>query len=342
MDFAFTDEQLAFRDVVRNLLEELCPPARLRRAWSAGEHPLQDLWRALAEVGVLGLLAPESAGGVDRSELDLVLALEETGRAALPGPVVEHAAVAVPMLAEVGDPHGWLRDAVAGRTMLTVGATGGVVAHGAVADVLIAGESESIWACTREGLTTAVLESLPSVDGARRPSRLRGRPEETVVLATGERARDLWDLASDRAALGTAAQLLGLADRMLSMAVAYAKARHQFGVAIGSFQAVKHHLADALVALEFARPVVYRAAHSIAVRDPDRRVHVSMAKAYAAEAALLVARKALQCHGAIGYTTEYDLHLFMKRAWALSAAWGDAAAHRARVGMALLGPPQGS
>jgi alkylation response protein AidB-like acyl-CoA dehydrogenase len=100
---------------------------------------------------------------------------------------------------------------------------------------------------------------------------------------------------------------------------------------------VKHKLADVRLALEFTRPVVYRAAYSVAHGDRDRSVHVSMAKAYASDAALLAARHALQVHGAIGYSYEHDLHLWMKRAWALAAAWGDAASHRERVGRAILG-----
>ena len=111
---------------------------------------------------------------------------------------------------------------------------------------------------------------------------------------------------------------------MLEMTADYVRERRQFGVPVGSFQAVKHHLANARIALEFARPLVYRAAASIAAGDPDASVHVSMAKAKADAAALRPARAALQCHGAIGYTTEYDLHLYMKRAWALARSWGDA------------------
>ena len=145
----------------------------------------------------------------------------------------------------------------------------------------------------------------------------------------------------DRGAYATAAQLLGLADRMIELTVDYAKERKQFGVPIGSFQAVKHHLANARLALEFARPLVYRAAYSVAHDDPDRSVHVSMAKAQASDAAMLASRVALQCHGAIGYTTEYDLHLYMKRAWALARAWGDASWHRRRIEQAILGGSNG-
>jgi alkylation response protein AidB-like acyl-CoA dehydrogenase len=142
--------------------------------------------------------------------------------------------------------------------------------------------------------------------------------------------------ARDEAACGLAAVMVGACRRVLDLAVAHVRDRRQFGVPIGSFQAVKHHLADVALALEFARPLVYRAAWSLAKRDADRSVHVSMAKARASDAALHAGRVALQVHGAIGYTTEYDLHLWLKRAWALAASWGDAAWHDELVGRAIL------
>ena len=131
--------------------------------------------------------------------------------------------------------------------------------------------------------------------------------------------------------MATAAQLLGLSERMIAMAAEYAKARHQFGKPIGSFQAVKHLLAGAQVKLEFARPVVYAAAWSLDEGEPTGSRSASTAKAYASDAATEAARVALQVHGAIGYTWECDLHLFLKRAWALAEAWGSAADHRQRV-----------
>jgi hypothetical protein len=122
---------------------------------------------------------------------------------------------------------------------------------------------------------------------------------------------------------------------MLDMTVAYVKEREQFGQAIGAFQAVKHHLADALKELAFARPAVHRAAHSLATDAATRARDVSMAKAMASDAARFAGRQALQCHGAIGYTVEADLHLYLKRSWALAEAWGGAAWHRYRVGRAI-------
>ncbi|MET0902899.1 MAG: acyl-CoA dehydrogenase family protein [Acidimicrobiales bacterium] len=133
----------------------------------------------------------------------------------------------------------------------------------------------------------------------------------------------------ERLALGAAAQLVGLGQRMLDLTVDYAKQREQFGVPIGSFQAVKHHLANALKELAFSRPAVRRAAVTMDPRD------ISMAKAMASDAARFSARQALQCHGAIGYTVEHDLHRYLKRTWTLARTHGDAAWHRERIARAL-------
>jgi alkylation response protein AidB-like acyl-CoA dehydrogenase len=124
---------------------------------------------------------------------------------------------------------------------------------------------------------------------------------------------------------------------MLAIAGDYARDRRQFGQPIGAFQAVKHLMANALLQVEFARPAIYRAAWSYANNSPDRTRDVSMAKALISEATQKAARSALQVHGAIGYTWECDLQLFMKKAWALAPAWGNATLHRRRVADALLG-----
>jgi len=167
----------------------------------------------------------------------------------------------------------------------------------------------------------------PSVDRARRLVRVSDLGEPTGEV----------DDPFDRMVFGTAALLVGLAKRLTAMTVDYAKERQQFGQPIGGFQAVKHHLASTHLAIEFAAPAVYRAAWSLANDQPTVPRDVSMAKAMAGDAAEQAARVALQVHGAIGYTFESDLHLWMKRVWALSPAWGDAAFHRRRVADAVIG-----
>ena len=137
------------------------------------------------------------------------------------------------------------------------------------------------------------------------------------------------DRYGDPPELAAAARLLGLGHGMLSMTVDYVKHRTQFGVPVGSFQAVKHQLADCLKELTFARPAVWRAASTLAPLD------VSMAKAMASDAALFTARRALQCHGAIGYTVEYDLHRYLKQTWVVARSYGDASHHRELIAKEL-------
>ncbi|MCJ7439693.1 MAG: acyl-CoA/acyl-ACP dehydrogenase [Acidimicrobiia bacterium] len=323
MRFAFTDDQIAFRDAVRELLAKECPPSVVREAWGVDAGRVGRAWPALGEMGVFGLLASEAVGGLGLSYVDLVLLLEETGYAALPEPIVEHAAVAMPLLGEPAASLG------GDETISTSFFHEPVVPYADRADRLLLVHDGEWFLVPRADV---VLTPTESVDGARRLARVQWEPTRGTVVGEGPAAA----AAFDRGALGTAAQLVGLTRRMLDLTVAYATERRQFGVPIGTFQAVKHHLADARIALEFARPLVYRAAWSLATGDEDTAVHVSMAKATASDAAVLTAKHALQCHGAIGYSYEYDLHLFMKRAWALAAAWGDAALHRDRVGRAIL------
>jgi alkylation response protein AidB-like acyl-CoA dehydrogenase len=176
-------------------------------------------------------------------------------------------------------------------------------------------------------------ERVPTVDGSRQLARLVAAPAGGTVLAPAGTTEA--GVAWQRGVLGTAAVLVGLAYRMLSMAVDYVKTRRQFGVPVGSFQAVKHRLADACLSVEFARPAVLAAAWAQAGGVSDAAQQTSMAKVLASDAAVTVARSATQCHGAIGYTTEYDLHLFAKRAWALAASWRSASWHRRRLATAL-------
>jgi alkylation response protein AidB-like acyl-CoA dehydrogenase len=336
MRFAFDEEHLRFRDSVRGVLERVCPPAAVRAVWGAerGHDPAR--WQALAELGVLGLLVPERAGGLGLDEVSLVLPLEETGRAALPDPVVE-TAVAAPLLAALDDRERadlWLQRIATGEAIVTVGC--GLdpwVAHADAAAFVLLTDGDDVHAVARADVE---LERVPHLDGAQRLFRVAWTPSPHTLVASGERATTLLGAALDRGALGVAAQLLGTAQRLIDEAVRYARQREQFGRPIGSFQAIKHMLATAQVRLEFARPVVYRAAFSVARDLATRARDVSHAKVAASEAADLAARTALQVHGAIGYTWEVDLHVWMKRAWALGARWGTTAWHRARVAAAVL------
>ena len=337
MRFAFTEDQLLFRTTVREFLEKECTPAGVRAAWASASGWSTERWAKLATLGVTGLTVPEDHGGLGMDELVLVLVLEESGRAALPEPIVATTAVGAPLLRDVGSEdlrERWLGAVSAGRAVLGVGlASLPYVDHAASADLLLLQRGDELHAVPRDEVT---LVAQPALDGARRLATVEWEPGAATRLATGERAVWAAEYAFDRGALATAAQLLGVSQQLITMAVEHARHRVQFGQPIGAFQAVKHMLADALLQLELARPVVYRAAYSVARAVPERPLDVSMAKAFASDAATLACRVALQTHGAIGYTWEHDLHLWMKRGWALAAAWGDAAWHRARVGAAVV------
>ncbi|MEI8051643.1 MAG: acyl-CoA dehydrogenase family protein, partial [Actinomycetes bacterium] len=177
----------------------------------------------------------------------------------------------------------------------------------------------------------AVIEQTKSLDPARDLGRVTWEPRPDTVVAAGGDAAILIDAIATRSALAAAAQLCGLSEAMLSMTAAYAVDRQQFGKPIGSFQAIKHLLADVRVALEFARPAVYRAAWALDVDDESQHHDAALAKALASDLGTLAATTCLQVHGGIGYTWEHDLQLFMKRAWGLAAAHGDAATQRARA-----------
>jgi alkylation response protein AidB-like acyl-CoA dehydrogenase len=314
--FALTDDQAAFRDAVRELLAKEASPAVARAAWAAPEGELdRGVWDSLEAMGVLAVLVPEADGGLGLDETFLVPILEEAGRAALPHPLVETAMVAAPLTGP-------------GAGMVASDLGGPLVPCAADADALLLRWGHTLALVPRD---EAEITAVATVDGARRAARVghdgAGEPlsEDPAII----------DLALDRGALGTASVLVGLGQAMLDLTVGYVTERHQFGQPIGSFQAVKHHLADAALALEFARPAVRRAAWSVATSTPTRSRDVSMAKAMASDAAELVGRKALQCHGAIGYTVEADLHLYLKRTWALARSWGDTAHHTDRVADAL-------
>jgi len=335
MHFAFDERQLEFRAQLRALTDKTCTAADIRQAWASERGWSSGRWAALAEMGVVGLTVPDTYGGLGLGLVDLVLLLEEAGRAGLPEPLLETTALAVPVLVAATDRLAeerrarWLPLVAAGDAVMAVGLSDSpAVGAGAAADLLLLERHGEVHAVPADA---TVRRARPALDGARRAAEVSWSPSPATLVVAGADAVGVVAAVRHRAAMGTAALLLGVADHLVTMTAAYATERIQFGVPIGSFQAVKHHLANALIRLEFARPAVYRAAWSLDDGDPDAGRHASMAKALAAEAATTAARTALQVHGAIGYTWEHDIHLWMKRAWSLAAAWGDAGVHRARV-----------
>ncbi|MHB1486828.1 MAG: acyl-CoA dehydrogenase family protein [Acidimicrobiales bacterium] len=342
MRFSFGADQIQFQAGVRQLLASDYPVAALRRDWQDKAGSWRDIWGRLADMGVTGLMVPEVHGGMGQDELSLVLILEEAGYAGLAAPLADSVAVATPLLVDLSralpaeQAEHWLSEATAGRAVLGVGLGGPThpyVQDADVVDAVVVARHGEVYLARPAELD---LVRQPSIDKGRRLFEVGPDLPARARVAGG--AEEAIEAAFDRAVLAGAAQMVGVAARLVEMAGAYASARKQFGQPIGSFQAVKHLMADALCRLEFARPVVYRAAHSVARNLPQRSRDVSAAKVFAGEAASVAARTALQVHGAIGYTWEADVHLWMKRAWALGADWGDETFHTDRVARFILGP----
>jgi alkylation response protein AidB-like acyl-CoA dehydrogenase len=327
MHFAPTEEQADFAQATRSVLVRMSNSSAVRAAWQTGRPPA-SLWGALADLGLLTLLAPEPLGG--GSELELIAALEEVGRAAAPGPIIETAAVAVPLLAVFAPDLLADDDLLAGGITAT---TSEVMPHlGAGAGLLL--ETDRIGLVDLGGV-----QPLEALDASRMVGRLgEDRRQAAQTIAAGPEAGRQVALARDRAAAATASVLLGLSARAVEMTVEYTSARHQFGVPVGSFQAVKHHVASAHVAIEMARPLTEAASWALSAGAAEASRLCSMAKVTANQAARRTAKAALQCHGAIGYTMEADLHLYLMRIWSLLNAWGTTEDHLSRVSASLSLP----
>ena len=324
------------------------------RAWAAGDRaPGLAVWRALAALGVTSLAVPERAGGLGASFADVVVVCEELGHHAVPGPVAESVA-AVPMLLAA-----LLADASVDPAAVDLAA--GDLAAGAwpvpwlaglAAGELIATAAMPPWLPRAVDADAAGLVLLATVGtvrlaapGARYrsvdPGRSLSRVTGGQVLARGPAVAAAIARALDAGALACAAQLLGAGRALLEASVRHAGQRTQFGRPIGAFQAVKHQLADVAIGLEFAGPLLDAAAAALDRDDKHAARDVSAAKVACTDAARHAARTALQVHGAIGYTEELDLHLWLLKVRALAGAWGSQAEHRARVMAAISVPAEG-
>ncbi|MBP1160780.1 alkylation response protein AidB-like acyl-CoA dehydrogenase [Rhodococcus sp. PvR044] len=314
MRFALDSSHTDFADSIDSLLAKSDMPAVIR-SWNAGDTaPGLKVWQRLAETGVNGLIIDEAHDGLGADAIDLVVAVEQLGRHAVPGPVAETIAVAPVLLAGAAPDR---LSALAEGALATVAAPPrvpfAVDANAVELTLLVQGDSVS---------TATVGDQHGSVDQARKLFSVTAA--ETLGDADVERAFDM-------GALATAAQLLGLGRTMLEVSTEYAKQRKQFGKAIGSQQSIKHHLANVAIGLEMARPLLHGAALSVRDGSADARRDISAAKVACGDAAYRASRIALQVHGAIGYTQEHDLSLWLTKTRALLTAWGTPSVHRARV-----------
>lgn len=332
MDFTFDDQQLEFRDAIRKFLMVEAAPEMLREIWETKSGRSATLRAKLADQGLTALSVPEIHGGIGQGDLDWVLIQQELGYYAIPDSLTDTAYLAAYLLNNLPDSKlgkTWLPKIASGKARIALGhPSNPFIADAENADLILLWHKDEVHALKPD---SSQLTLNPSIDMSRRLYKLNWIPSDTSRVCGAEQGRVLWEGVLNRAAVALSAQLLGLAQRMLDLGIDYTAQRKQFGKPIGSFQAVKHHLADVAVKIEFAKPVLFNAANTLAQNKPLAAVHTSHARLAAGEAALLAARRSMQVHGAMGYTWETDLQMFMKRAWALEASWGSRAFHKQRV-----------
>jgi alkylation response protein AidB-like acyl-CoA dehydrogenase len=362
VDFAFDPDQQELRRTVRAFLADVSPEAEVRRLMDTDAGFDRAVWRRMgSELGLQGLAVPEEYGGAGCGPVEVGLVLEEMGRALLCAPYLSSAVLATTALLRSADEPArkrllpglvggelvgtvaitedsarWDREGVAtlarpsGQGWLLSGAKNFVL-DGATADhvLTVAQAPDGIGLFAVDGGAAGLTRAtLPTMDQTRRQARLEYREVAAQRLET---PGDGWQFVSDlldRAAAALAAEQVGVAGRALDMAVEYAKVRHQFGRPIGSFQAVKHMLADVLLELESARAAAYYALLATTGGAPDLPAVASLAKAYCSDACLNAATQNIQVHGGIGFTWEHPAHLYLKRAKTAALMLGDPAYHR--------------
>ncbi len=367
IQFAFTDEQEQFRSTIRRFLTNRSPTTEVRRLMATKEGYDPAVWRQLGEeLAILGIHIPQQYGGAGFSMIELCIVTEELGRALLCVPFFSTAVLAVNAILNAGneaqksallpaiangarlaalaitEPDGnW--DPVGITVVATPEADGyrldgakSFVVDGHVADLLIVA-ARIPGTAGHEGLALFTLEAnadgierrlLESMDPTRKIARIEFRGAHAMLLGNLEDSAKPIIRTLDQAAIALANEMVGGAQAMLDSAVSYAKLRVQFGRTIGSFQAIKHKLADMLLDVELAKSAAYYAAQAAAVEDPEWSALASLAKAAASETFLHTAAECIQIHGGIGFTWDNDTHLWFKRAKSSEVFLGQPSYHR--------------
>jgi alkylation response protein AidB-like acyl-CoA dehydrogenase len=371
VDFDFSDEQNALRGGVHDALADLAAPDRLAAMTADGARMPADTWSRIADLGWPALLVPEPSGGLGLGLVDMTVVCEEMGKVPLPGPFFssavfatlaavhlgatdllpalatgdERGTVALDELGAAGEPLGGVHTQAS-----PVSSSGSdetwqlnglkpVVPDGDTADwtIVVARDDEGLAGfLVRRG--DAEANAVPAMDPTRRLARLElaGTPARRLGPDGDQTA--VWRRIVDDAAVGLAAELVGVCDAALDLATGYSRQRVQFGRPIGSFQAVKHLAADMLAEATLARVGTHYAAWTSDTDAADRESAVAMAKAYAAEAAIAVTGDCIQIHGGVGFTWDCPAHYYYKRAKANDVVLGGQGWQRRRLADALLGP----
>jgi alkylation response protein AidB-like acyl-CoA dehydrogenase len=354
MDFELSEEQRGLRDLARELLgrESAAPKVRAAIASPAGYD--ERLYRQMAELGLHGVAIPEQYGGMGLGMVELALVLEEMGRHAYPGPFASSILLAASLIEAGGSDEQkqrWLPRLATGELVATVAfyeadpwpdvsrlrtsvedgtvrGTKRLVPWASAADlILVVGQGGSV-AAIEKGAGGLAIEPESTMDPGQRDATVRLDGARGDALPGGPAAVETM---LRRAAVGASAEMLGAARRSMEMSVEYAKVRKQFEQPIGSFQAVKHMCADMLDEVEHSYAATYYAAWALDAGVEDAETAASVAKSFVSESARKVCGDAIQVHGGIGFTWEFDLHFYFKRAKHLEPLWGDADYHRERV-----------
>jgi alkylation response protein AidB-like acyl-CoA dehydrogenase len=366
VDFTFSEEQEAFRDVVRGVLADFAPSSYVREMLEHEVGCTRSFWETVSDLGWAGLLVPKEHGGGGFDLLDAVVVCEESGRLPLPGPWLSSAvagaltarglddAVVLPGLAD-GSLRATLaleetgtRDPLDPRGIRTTADTGGrltgvkpLVLDGHSADVLY------VVARDAAGLGTYAVERsapgfrtqlVPTMDVTRKAARvvLDGAPARRVGPG-GDQTVVLRRIVDD-IGIALCAESVGACERALELATDYAKARVQFGRPIATFQVIKHKIVDMLHQLELARVATHYAAWASTVDDPAREASAAMAKGFVAEAAAMITGQSIQVHGGVGFTWDVDCHLLFRRVKANDVLFGRQAWQRQRLADLILSP----
>jgi alkylation response protein AidB-like acyl-CoA dehydrogenase len=325
MNFDFSDDQQAIKRTAKDLLADRFKLERVRELAEAGTYD-EDAWKELCELGWPGIFIDEQYGGQGLGIVELIILMEELGYTLAPVPFLSNAAAGLMIQAAGSDEQKqrWLPGIASGEAR---GAAG--LVRGDEAKLVPDGESaEVIVLCADGGVSVversaADVEPVATMDSTRRYARVRAGGGEPLPGEVGP--------GVGAGLLAVSAELTGVAQRAMEMAVEYARDRKQFGRPIGAYQAVSHRCAQMLLETEGARSATYYGAWTADAQPEELELAASMAKAYSSDAGWRVCSSSLQVHGGIGFTWEHDLHFFLKRAKVDALLWGSASEHRERV-----------
>jgi alkylation response protein AidB-like acyl-CoA dehydrogenase len=323
MDFRLSEDQLSLQKAAREFLTKECTSEVVRAAFEGPDGSATELYKKMADLGWLALAVPEDKGGLGLGLVELAVLVEQLGYFNAPGPFFSTAGLAIPALLKLGagDRIDRLIDGSKTATLIT---DSDFVLDGQLAEAFLVSDGGRVRWVDRGD---ADITSHSTIDGTRRTATVRVEP------GTGEDLGDAAEIESviDGATALLAAESTGGMQKVLDMTIDYVKVRTQFGRAVGSFQALKHRLAEALLKTESSRSAAYYAAWANGAGAEDAKLSASVAKAYASDAYLYVAGEGIQMHGGIGYTWEHDAHLWFKRATMNAALLGSVESHRIRA-----------